>query len=252
MTQQEFQEKLMQVMTLASNQGNQISRSAVEQEFAADAFQEEQLNLVYDFLLAKGIRVDGYERQMEEEIELSPEAEAWLNSYEQELKAIPARSEEEILNLVLAVRRGEDEPRERLAEALMLEIPAIARRLYHADVLIQDLVQEGNLFLVIGINNLIGRADPDPVSGREEVLRTAREGMEALSEQLKDVKQQNKKMVSRVEDLKDNITVLKEDLGRKVFLDELAQFMDITEEEASDILKLAGEDVPEEEEGSPE
>ena len=36
-------------------------------------------------------------------------------------------------------------------------------------------------------------------------------------------------------------------MGRKVYLDELADFMNITEEEAEAILKLAGEEVPREE-----
>ncbi|MDO4489921.1 MAG: RNA polymerase sigma factor region1.1 domain-containing protein [Lachnospiraceae bacterium] len=247
MTQQEFQEKLMQVMALATEQGNTITCQSVEETFKTEEFEEEQLKLVYDFLLAKGIRVEGYQKQLEEENELSPEAEAYLKSYEAELEAIPLRSPEEIHQLILAVRRGEDEPRERLAEALMREIPPIARKLYHPEVLVQDLIQEGNLFLVIAINNLIGRAQLDPEEAREELLRSAREGMETLSEQLKDVKQQNRKMVGKVEDLKDNITVLKDELGRKIFLDELAQFMDISEEEAADILKLAGEDVPEDE-----
>lgn len=252
MTQQEFQEKLMQVMSLAAAQENQISREEVDAQFAGDEFQEEQLNLVYDFLLAKGIRVAGYEKEPEEMTELSPEAEKYLRAYEEELTAIREYSEEEIGELILAVRRGEDEPRERLAEALLKEIPPMAKKLYHPDVLMPDLIQEGNLFLIIGINNLIGRADTDVVEAKKDVLRSAREGMETLSEQLKDVKQQNRKMVGKVEELKDNITVLKDELGRKIFLDELAQFMDITEEEAADILKLAGEDVPEDEGGTPE
>lgn len=252
MTQQEFQEKLMQVISLAAGQGNWISREEVEKNFSGGEFDTEQLNLVYDFLLAKGIRVEGYEKQAEEENELTPEAASYLQVYEEELEAIRSYTDGEISELILAVRRGEDEPRERLAEALMKEIPPIARKLFHPDVLMPDLIQEGNLFLVIGINNLIGRREMDTDEARAELIRTAREGMETLSEQLKDVKQQNRKMVGRVEDLKDNITVLKDELGRKIFLDELAQFMDISEEEAADILKLAGEDVPEDEEGTQE
>ncbi len=252
MTQQEFQEKLMLIMNRAESQGSQITREDVEQDFADGEFDQEQLNLVYDFLLARGIRVEGYEKQDVEETELSPEAESYLKAYEEELSAVRAASDEEIDELILAVRRGEDQPRERLAEIMMKEIPAMARKFYHPDVLMPDLIQEGNLFLVIGINNLIGRAELDLSEARAEILRSAREGMETLSEQLKDVKQQNRKMVGKVENLKDNITVLKDELGRKVFLDELAQFMDISEEEAADILKLAGEDVPEDDGDTPE
>lgn len=252
MTQQEFQEKLMQLMQLAEDRGGQIHREQAEEFFTDAAFDAEQLKLVFDFLLAKGIRVEGYEKELQEENELSPEAAAYLKAYEEELKAIRTCTEEELDALVQAVRRGEDEPRERLAEAMLKEIPPIARKLYHSDLLMPDLIQEGNLFLVIGINSLIGRAELDLAQAKAEMIRSAREGMETLSEQLRDVKRQNRKMVNKVEDLKDTVTVLKDELGRKIFLDELAQFMDITEEEAADILKLAGEEVPEDEGGTTE
>ena len=71
--------------------------------------------------------------------------------------------------------------------------------------------------------------------------------MQALAEQQKDVKSRDRRMVGRVQELKDNVEVLKDEMGRKVYLDELADFMNITEEEAEAILKLAGEEVPREE-----
>ena len=46
--------------------------------------------------------------------------------------------------------------------------------------------------------------------------------------------------------MKDAINVLKKKLGRKVYLDEVADYLEITEEEAADILRLAGEEVKEE------
>ena len=45
-------------------------------------------------------------------------------------------------------------------------------------------------------------------------------------------------MVSRVEELKDTIAILKEEFGRRVYLDEVADYMHISEEEAEAILKL--------------
>ena len=54
-------------------------------------------------------------------------------------------------------------------------------------------------------------------------------------------------MVKRVDELKENISALKEKLGRRVYLDELAEYMKISEDEVEAVLKLAGEEVPEEE-----
>ena len=44
------------------------------------------------------------------------------------------------------------------------------------------------------------------------------------------------------------LDILKEDLGRKVYIEEVAEYMQITEDEVWDILKLTGEEVSEEKE----
>ncbi len=53
-------------------------------------------------------------------------------------------------------------------------------------------------------------------------------------------------MVARVAELDEAIQSLKEEMGRKVSIDEVAERMGISEDEVEDILKLAGEDVKEE------
>lgn len=60
----------------------------------------------------------------------------------------------------------------------------------------------------------------------------------------RDVHARDRKMVEKVEDLKDGVETLKEEYGRKIYLDEVADFMSISEEEAVGILRLAGEEVP--------
>ena len=71
--------------------------------------------------------------------------------------------------------------------------------------------------------------------------------MQALVRQQEDQSLQDRKMVKRVDELKENISALKEKLGRRVYLDELAEYMKISEDEVEAVLKLAGEEVPEEE-----
>ena len=52
-------------------------------------------------------------------------------------------------------------------------------------------------------------------------------------------------MVDKVNELDEQIQKLTEEMGRKVSIDELSQFIDISEQEIEDILKLAGEEVGE-------
>ena len=53
-------------------------------------------------------------------------------------------------------------------------------------------------------------------------------------------------MVERVNDLDETIKSMKEEHGRKVSVDEVAERMGITEDTVEDILKLAGEEVKDE------
>ena len=53
-------------------------------------------------------------------------------------------------------------------------------------------------------------------------------------------------MVERVNDLDETIKNMKEEYGRKVSVDEVAERMGITEDTVEDILKLAGEEVKDE------
>ena len=55
-------------------------------------------------------------------------------------------------------------------------------------------------------------------------------------------------MVQKVSDLDETIRNMKEEYGRKVSVDEVADRMQISEDDVADILKLAGEEVEEEEE----
>ena len=86
-------------------------------------------------------------------------------------------------------------------------------------------------------------------SGSDEeelILEEIRAGMLAMAEAQDETKRQDGKMVARVAELDEAIQSLKEEMGRKVSIDEVAERMGISEDEVEDILKLAGEDVKEE------
>ena len=72
--------------------------------------------------------------------------------------------------------------------------------------------------------------------------------MQLLVEEQEEVKHQDNKMVEKVVFLDESLKNLTEDLNRKPTLEELADYMEMTEEEVNDILRLTGEEDDEEEE----
>ena len=127
------------------------------------------------------------------------------------------------------------------------EVLEIAKSMYQPDIFLGDLIQEGNLGLVLGLDMLT-----DVRTARETLRQQIRQSIQALIEEYMDSDSRNKKMVEQVKFLDESITKLTEELGRKVTIDELSVYMGMTEEEINDILRLTGEDPEESQEATEE
>ena len=202
----EFREKLAGILTLCESQNNITDKATVEAYFAEDNLSAEQMELVFDYLLSKKVIVKGYVKaggsiknaeNTEEPIRYTQEEQNYLNLYEQDLKGL---------------RDGD--PLKELLPAIL----TMAKEMHRADIYIGDLVQEGNMGLML-----------------------------AMEDHADETKKQDNRMVEKVNDLDEQIKKLSDELGRKVSVDELEEFAGITEDEISNILKLAGEELPPEE-----
>lgn len=234
----EFMEQLQELVRLARENQNSIRVDEVEDFFGTEGLSQEQMTLVFDYLLAQKITVKGYVKLQEEQaLELTEEEQAYLQAYEQEIGAIAKEKEGERQDLFAAALRGEEQAKRRLMELYLPEVVAIAREMNHEAVFLGDLIQEGNLGVVIATEMI-----PDAETGHEFMRSQIRQAMQMLIEEQQDLKQRDKKMVEKVSALDEAITELTEELGRKVSIDELALHMGLTEAEIDDIMKLAGEE----------
>ena len=120
-------------------------------------------------------------------------------------------------------------------------VVAIAKEMYASEVFLGDLIQEGNLGLVLGVEMIT-----DVETAHEVIVSQIKQAMSLLLEEQKELSGRDKKMVEKVEMLDEAIKSLTEELGRKISIDELAIHLGLEVEEIEDILKLTG-DEPEEE-----
>ena len=75
----EFLEKLSGLLQLAQGQGNEIAIEEVKAYFSEDALTEEQMDLVFEYLMAQKISVKGYVKMGSElETELTGEEQTYL------------------------------------------------------------------------------------------------------------------------------------------------------------------------------
>ena len=226
----EFREKLGGILTLAEQQGGSITLEEAEQYFEEDNLSAEQMDLVCDYLLSQKVAVRGYEKKggkvtdnSREPVQLSPEEQAFLEEYMRELSS--ASVEDARMNQYLP------------------KVVELAKQMHEGDIFLGDMIQEGNVSLMLALKECGGQADEEA-----RVTEAVRAGIQAMREAQAETRRRDKKMVEQVAELDEKIKNLTEELGRKVSVDEVAEYMDMTEEQIINVLKLAGEEAEEESE----
>ena len=242
----EFLKKLNGLVAMAKGQGDQITIDEVKAYFADAALTEEQLELVFDYLLAQKVVVKGYIKMTEateEKLTYTEEEEAYLKEYLNDLQGFKEEKAGEKESLFAKLIGGDVSAKNRLTELYLKEVVTIAKEMYHPEIFLGDIIQEGNVGLILGLDMLV-----DVATAHETIVNQVKQCIQMLIEEHTEVKSRDNKMVEKVTMLDESIKALTEELGRKVTIDELAVYMGMTEEEIDDILRLMGEESEDEEE----
>lgn len=242
--QVEFQKKLAEMVAFAKDKENKISQQEVERFFTADTLTEEQIQLVFDYLLSQKIAVVGYIKMGDQEVtpEFSQNELDYLEEYTTDLKALKSEEAGEMVALYQALLAGDQTALTRFTEIYLTHIVEIGKSMYHPQVFVGDLIQEGNVCLMMAL----AEGKELPVLERESIMEfldtQIRQGIQMLIEETVELKSRDQKMVDKVAMLDESITKLTADLGRKVTIDELVLYTEMSEEEIDEILKLTGEE----------
>ena len=239
-----FLDRLNELVKKAKTQGSQISIPEVQEYFKDMELTKEQMDLMFEYLMSQKVAVVGYvklDSEVKEEIEFTEEEKAYLKEYLEDLKAFPKVSLEERTPLFEKAVEDDDIAKQKLMEIYLKEVVEIAKEMYHPEVFLGDLIQEGNLGLVYGVEMLT-----EIENAHETIIAQIKQAMSLLLEEQKEFSGRDKKMIEKVQMLDEAIKSLTEELGRKISIDELAIHLGMEIEEIEDILKLTG-DEPEEE-----
>ncbi len=258
MNREEFQQKLTELGELVGKNGNRLTGDQVRNFFAAMELSEEQYQLIFAYLASRQVVVEGYipaekkEEQREEnkqqaELLLLEEEKSFLKSYQAELDRLERLEEAELLELCRQVEEtGDGYAKARLTEQLLPEVLRLAHGFRGHEVLLGDLVQEGNVGLMLAMETL-GLREPEssPLQYLEQEI------YHAIAQAVEDdraEKEAGSLIAERLNHLRDEIKKLTDELERKVSVEELAMYMDMPAQEIEDPLKLAGETPGKEEE----
>ena len=143
-----FAQKLGEIRKLAKEQGNYVTKKQVAEAFAELEFQEDQFQMVYDYLTKHKIGID---EPVDLDEYLSEDEVDYLKMYEEELAAMESVTDGQREAILLSAMAGETDAKKRLIEIYLPQVIEISKLYTGQGVYIEDLVGEGNLALAQGV-----------------------------------------------------------------------------------------------------
>lgn len=227
--QHTFLETLNSVKEIIATSETAMSEEAMLGYFKDMDLDGSQKAMVIDYLTNPENYKEKEEKKPEEE---TSESEDELNVYQMyldELEQLNTYSEEEVNGFYRLLLQGDDSVIEKISHAWLVRVTDIAQQYLEEKLLLEDLVQEGNIALFMELSRLCGSMEKnDP----EELLRQAVErGIMEYAAQIRDAKEMEDSIVGKINLVNAAKTILTEENNAVPTLKELAEYTKIAESE---------------------
>lgn len=230
-----FAQTLEQVRKLAKEQGNCVSEEQVQEAFAELKLSNDQLQLVYDYLvkhkvgIGQPVNLDDY---------LSDEERNYLQDYLDEIAQLPQFTEGQIEAFTISAMAGDVNAQNILTEAYLSEVVEIARIYTGQGVLIEDLIGEGNVALAFGVGMLGSLEHHSEAKGM--LAKMIMDAMEDYIAENASNEQADRKVEDKVNKVADAAKALAQELRRKVTVEELARETKLSEAKIREAMRMSG------------
>lgn len=266
MEKKDFLQKLEKLLEYAKSRHNTLDAGEINDFFAGDSLNPEQMDQIYSYLEGRGVDVvpviddvmlnddslllddldDSFMKDGEDD-DIDIDAvdllegigtEDPVRMYLKEIGTVPLLSADEELRLAKRKAEGDEYAKERLIEANLRLVVSIAKRYTGRGMSFLDLVQEGNLGLIKGVEKF------DYTKGyklstyatwwiRQSVTR-------ALADQARTIRVPVH-MVETINKMSKMQRKLTLELGYEPSVTELAEALDMTEDKVMEIMQIARE-----------
>lgn len=248
----EFNDALSALIEYATVNGNEITVENVHTYFDDILDSEDKFQAVYKYLIDNKIKItdlnmsqyasqnencqcgDSTHEHEHHHGESSEEEKMFLEMYMNELENVPVISPEEKAILIEKGCRGDRDSFSHLIEACLPTVMKYVEKYMGQGVRKGDLIQEGNLGLIEGIMNYDHSIDFDTFVGAyiEKAMK------DAINEELS-INRIATHAADRANAISDATTELAQKLGREATLEELCEYMALSEDEIRDIMKMS-------------
>ncbi len=267
MEKEKFLENLQKLVELGKSKKSTLDSNDINEVFAGENLSVDDLDNIYQYLEGKGIdvlREMGDDPAIDDSLILDPDGEDFMGDgeeeedidldaiglldgigtedpvrmYLKEIGTVPLLTADEELELAKRKAEGDQEAKERLIEANLRLVVSIAKRYTGRGMSFLDLVQEGNLGLIKGVEKF------DYTKGyklstyatwwiRQSVTR-------ALADQARTIRVPVH-MVETINKMSKMQRKLTLELGYEPSVTELSKALDMPEEKVMEIMQIARE-----------
>lgn len=252
MDQKEFLHQMAELVDFGRAKESQLTKEEIADYCSDLSLTGEQLELVYAYLKEHQIQVVGYEGQTNissvEEGDIpkepgrsTPQDSKYVRLYRQELRNLKSYSEEEKQTLYDRLREGEEAVIPTVIEAHLSRVVTLAGKYRGRGVLLEDLIQEGNLELTTCVAMLCGNREVlDLKKAIDHAVRSRL--IELVDEELSDSDSVSM-VLARVNLLLEATRTLAEEYGRIATIEELSEFTHMDVEEIRMYVELSRDEI---------
>ena len=230
-----FAQTLEQVRALAKEQGNMISEEQVQEAFSELDLDNDQLQLVYDYLVKHKV---GIGQPVNPDDYLTDEEKDYLQEYLNEIAALPDYSEGEREGFTISAMAGDSLAQGKIVEMYLKDVVDVAKLYAGQGVFLEDLIGEGNVALAMGATMLGSLEEPSEAQGMlGKLIMDAME--EFIAEHVANEKT-DKHVEDKVNQVAEKAKELAETLQRKVTVEELVAETGLSAKTIQDAMRMSG------------
>lgn len=234
----EFAKILQNVVEQAKDNGNCITKEAVEEAFASQNLSEEQMGMVLDYLVKHKI---GIGEPVDLDDYLTDEDKNYLDTYLEEIEALEKVSDGEKEAITMSAMAGDLDAQRKLIEIYIPQVIDVAKLYAGQGVFLEDLIGEGNLAVAMGVTQLGCLEHPSEAEGMlGKLMMDAMEDYITENVQAEDL---DKKILEQVNDISEKAKELAESLNRKITPKELAEETGMGIEEILEAIRMSGDNI---------
>lgn len=235
MNQESFANAISGLKEIAKSYENMLAVEDIKEELKGLELSEEQLKAVYDYLIENNIQIVDYVKEKEEVPKEKEEDSRFLKMYMEDIEGYQDISKNRLKEIFWKAVENDEAAREELITGYLKRIVDFARIYRGQGVLLEDLIQEGNIGLLNGL--YAAKEQPEIEDIENYLMEHICQSMEAAIYEVETENRAEDYIVKQMDEVDKCISEFEKQHNRKPFVEELAELLKKDTEEVKDIMK---------------